>query len=187
MDSGTDSGVIAALFGLGGALVGGAASFFGTRAGARIQAEQARIRANQDATQWQLDRKQNAYHSTSRALLRVLNRRKRMAYPQLASEELPHYLEDLVEAQHGLSMVLTVCGDKHKDSLQVAIGDFDELVNQLLPPPPDRGPPRISLEEAVERIEHVRDAVLQAQKEDLAVEQVRDAVLQAPSDDLANA
>jgi hypothetical protein len=155
-----DSEVIAAVFGLGGAMVGGAASYLGARTGANI----ARIKARQDAMQWQLDRKQNAYFSASRALLRVSNRRKRMDYPELQKEELPQYLDDLVEAQHGLSMVLTVCGEKQKDQLNEAIDVFDKLVDKLLLPPGHQG---ISLDEAVEEVQNVRDTVRAAQEADL--------------------
>jgi hypothetical protein len=71
----------------------------------------------------------------TRALLRARNRRRRMAeagYSEVAKEELPTFLDDLVDAQHGLWMLLVACGESQRKKLRSAAEKFDKLVDKML-------------------------------------------------------
>jgi hypothetical protein len=143
------------------AIVGGALGIGATLLGSTLN-------ARHNAALRERERKQDAYYGASRALLRVRNRRKRMlirGYRQLDKDkELQPFLDDLVEAQHGLSVVLLVCGAKQETTLKTAIDEFDKLVDELILPPDDQ---EITLEEAFEKVEEARTTLRTAQVDDL--------------------
>ena len=147
----------AAFIGLGGAVVGAAATLLGSV-----------YNAHRNASLSQRERKEDAYERARHALLRVRNRRKRMLirrYRELDKEiELQLFLQELVDAQHGLSMVLDVCGEEQKETLAKAGLDFDALVDDLIRPPAEQ---KTSLDKALAEVENVQETIRKAQQKDL--------------------
>ena len=135
------------------------------------QAVAARFQANREATSWRRDQKQGAYDTATLALLRVRNRRRRMVASQWATippEELPTYVDNLVDAQHRLWMLLVACGEDQRETLRTAVKKFDELVDEMLakPPPAD-------LVGTFRRVDEVWDIVLTAQGQDVGTDGAR--------------
>lgn len=98
-----------------------------------------RSQARHEAASWRRDRKQTAYSSAIRALLRVHNRRSTMSAkgePLVAKEDLGTFLDDLVDAQHWIAMLLIACEDPQRRSLEDARGSLDGLVDEMLYAPP---------------------------------------------------
>jgi len=123
------SSAVAALL---GALLGGTATLV-------VSILNARFQAKRDATSWERENKRNAYLSATRPLLRVRGRRKRMAarlVAELPPDELTTHLDDLDEAQHGLSLLAVFCGEDQRSAVDEAIERFDELADQIREKPP---------------------------------------------------
>jgi hypothetical protein len=124
-----------------------------------------RTQFRREATSWRRERRQAAYDSATLALLRVRNRRRRMAATQWATippEDLPTYLNDLVDAQHGLWMLLVACGEDQRETLRRAVEEFDELVDEMLA----KSPPN-DLVGVWSRVDEVWNTVLGAQGKDV--------------------
>jgi hypothetical protein len=156
----------AALIGFGGAIVGAGASFLG-----------AVYNGHRNAVLRRRSRKEDAYDRALYALRRVRNRRERMrirGYEELDKEiELQLFLQELVDAQHGLSMVRDVCGAEQKEHVETAAHEFDAVVDRLIRPPPKR-PPNEPKEQKVRRlatavtdVEAVMKCIERTQNDDL--------------------
>lgn len=140
--------------------MGASATVVGSIANARFQAKR-------EATSWQRERKQTAYYSATRALLRVRNRRRRMAeslWSQVPKDELPTFLDDLVDAQHGLSMLLVACGEDQRPKVRDAVEEFDKLVDAMLAKPPPAGERLVEVSTGVDEVWNI---ILAAEREDL--------------------
>jgi len=94
----------------------------------------ARFQGKREARSWERENKRDAYYNATRPLLRVRNLRKRMAARgdnQLADPLLTKHLDDVDEAQHGLSTLAVVCGQEQRTALEKAIEDFDKLADEI--------------------------------------------------------
>ena len=130
----------------------------------------ARFQAKRDATAWERDSRRDAYYSATRPLLRVRNRRRRMAeadprYAEIPKEELSKFLDDLDEAQHGLSMLAVVCGEGQRERLDAAIKRFDKLADEMRKKPP---PALDRLRSLAAEIDEVWNVVLAAESHDVS-------------------
>ena len=127
----------AALFGLLGAVVGGGATLLGSLLTARQHARLQRDRAARE-------RREQAYASTIRHLLRAMNRRSSFHVeggqitPILEKGSVPELFDDLVEAQYWLAVTTTVCSDQERASIEHAREQMDGFVTDFasgqLPP-----------------------------------------------------
>ena len=83
------------------------------------------------------------------------------SYSEIPRAELETFLDDLVNAQHGLWMLLVACGERQRTTLRSAVHDFDKLADTMLtkPPPAPEG--------VAAGVDGVWNAVLAAQNEDL--------------------
>jgi hypothetical protein len=148
---------VAAVLGAG---LGASATVLGSVVNARFQAKR-------DTSSWQRERKQTAYYSATRALLRIRNRRRRMAesfWSQVPRGELPTFLDDLVDAQHGLSMLLVACGEAQRLKVRDAVEQFDRLVDAMLANPPPAGQRLVEISTGVDDVWNI---VLAAERADL--------------------
>lgn len=126
----------------------------------------ARFQARREATAWERERKQAAYYGATRALLRVRNRRRRLAnspWSDIPKEELLAHLDDVVDAQHGLSMLLVVCGEQQRAALRGAVESYDRLVDDML----DREKARARRQEISTGVDNVWSNVLDAERADI--------------------
>jgi hypothetical protein len=128
----------------------------------------ARSQAGREAVSWQRQRKQAAYDSTIRALIRVRNRRARMAEAReglIAKEELPTALSDLVDAQVGFSMLRIDCGARQREMLDKASEKLDGLVGKLLNKPR----PDIDLDRIAKDVGEIYKTVVDAARDDIGL------------------
>jgi hypothetical protein len=123
------------------------------------------FQAKREVTSWRREQKQAAYDSTTLALLRVRNRRRRMAasgWTTIDPGELPQYVNDVVDAQHGLWMLLAACGSDQREALHGVAEKFDDLVDDMLGKPPPK-----DLEGTLRRVDEVWDIVREAHRQDV--------------------
>jgi hypothetical protein len=126
----------------------------------------ARSAAGREAVSWERERKQAAYSNAIRALLRVRNRRSRMAAwgePLIAKEELGTFFDDLVDAQHWLSMLLSACGERQRTTLGDASASLNSLVDEMLTAPP--AGPRLHV--VSEQLHEIWTTVVTAARDDI--------------------
>lgn len=158
----------AAFIGLGGALVGAGATLVGAAYNAHKNEESSERERSQNAELWERGRKEDAYDRARHALLRLRNRRKRMrirGYKALDKEiELQLFLQELVDAQHGLSTLLVACGEEQKETLAEAGLKFDALVDDLIRPPTKQ---KTCLDKAHAEVEKLLEIIGTAQDDDL--------------------
>jgi hypothetical protein len=87
--------------------------------------------------------------------------------------ELQLFLQELVDAQHGLSMVRDVCGTEQKEHVETAVHEFDAVVDRLIRPPRKRPPNEPNeqkqhrLATAVADVEALLKCIEKAQNDDL--------------------
>jgi hypothetical protein len=119
------SSAVAALL---GALLGGSVTLV-------VSILNAKFQAKRDTTSWERENKRNAYLSATGPLLRVRSRRKRMAARCVdelpAGDELTKHLNDVDEAQHGLSLLAVYCGEDQRTAVEKAIKQFDDLADEI--------------------------------------------------------
>ena len=147
----------AAVAGLIGAVVGGGATLVGSVLTSRHQiAEERRV--------WLRDRKETAYSKTIRSLLRARNRRSGFhaeGAPYIAQEDLGTFFDDLIEAQHGLSMLTTACGREQRAVLLEASKSLDAMVARVVEGTPGSGAANLF------DLSSIYDTVLRAAREDV--------------------
>ncbi len=59
-----------------------------------------------------------------------------MGEPLIAKEELSTFFDDLVDAQHWMSMLLVACGSRQRAALSESNSKIDHLVREMLTRPP---------------------------------------------------
>jgi hypothetical protein len=140
-----------------GALLGGGATLL-------VSILNARFQTKRDATLWERENKRDAYYSATRPLLRVRSRRKRMVkrYADLPPDELAKHLDDLDEAQHGLSMLAVFCGEDQRTAVDQAIEQFDDLADEIRDKPPVG-----KLASVSKRVHQVWKDVIAAERKDI--------------------
>lgn len=129
----------AALFGLLGAVVGGGATMLGSLLATRQQDRLQRARAARE-------RREQAYGSAIRHLLRAMNRRSAFQFeggrlvPLLAKESVAELFDDLVEAQYWLAVTTTACSDHARLGIENARELMDAFVSDFVSGqvPPDK-------------------------------------------------
>ena len=99
-----------------GAGIGAGATLLGSVLTARQQASQQRSVAVRE-------RKQAAYENAIRFLLRAANRRSGLTaagVPYIAEDQIATFFDDLVEAQHWLSVLVTACDARQRPAIEAA-------------------------------------------------------------------
>jgi len=125
------SGIIpvvdAALAAVLGAGIGALATVAGSALTAHQQGAQQRAVASRQ-------RKEAAYDNAIRSLLRARNRRSVLTAEGLAviaKDDIGTLFDDLVDAQHWLSVLVTACGSKQRQPIEAASSRLNDAVNQL--------------------------------------------------------
>ena len=83
--------------------------------------------------------------------------------PLIAKEELASFFDDLVDAQHSLSMLLIACGKPQRAMLGEASTKLDRLVREMLTAPPVGG----RLRAVSEQIDEMWDSVTTSARDDI--------------------
>jgi hypothetical protein len=120
----------AGLAGLIGAGVGASATLVGTVLAGRQQATERRETGL-------YERKEVAYNRAIRSVLRAMNRRSMFEHeggrliPIIAKEDVGVFFDDLIDAQHGVAMVSTACGEEQQERVLGLSTSLDAMVREV--------------------------------------------------------
>jgi|SRR3954471_10097980 len=114
------------------AVLGAGLGVCGTLAGTVITA---RYQVGREVETWKRQRKDEYYGNAIRSLLRARNRRSGVTAEGasfISKEDTGKFFDDLVDAQHAMSMLLTACGAPRRELLTDASASLDRIVDTVV-------------------------------------------------------
>jgi hypothetical protein len=135
------------------AIVGGGIGASATLVGSVLNARNQVVREN---ASWLRERKESAYSNAVRSILRARNRRSALHVEEgkvvTILSDIGTFFDDLVDAQHWLSMLTTACSAEQRPALLRAGARLDAIIDELVSGPSDLLAPLGGLSDIYEQV-----------------------------------
>jgi len=149
-----------------GAGIGASATVIGNLVNTRSQ-------ASHERTSWNRERKEAAYNNAIRYVLRARNRSSGLTeegMSHMTEESIAAFFDDLVDAQHWVSMLTTACADDQRNALVAVRERLNRIVDESTGAPaemPSRGSAIESGDAPSERFTKIYEQLLTSARADL--------------------